>query len=274
MVFRVLDSDDKRPHPLFGDRRVRRAIAMSIDRPTMVQNILDTLGAPGIGPIVRSLGVVGSKDAQVGYDVDGAKQLLDSAGWRVAEGDSVRTKAGRRLAFTVLVQSANQPQMRSAAIIQEQLRKVGVQLTVTPLEFSVLAQHFMTKKFDALILGFTADASPSGIRQNWSVESARLPGGFNKSGYENPAFDATVDSAASTFDKAKSAELYRRAISILLADVPAIWIYEPRGTGAVHRRVVTAPYRADYWWAHLDEWSIDPEKMIDRDRIGLRVANR
>ena len=127
----------------------------------------------------------------MGYDVDGAKQLLDSAGWRVTGSDSVRTKGGKRLAFAVLTQANNQAQQHAATIIQDQLRKVGVQLTVNPVEFQVLAQHFRSKKFDALILGFQADASPSGIRQNWSSESARSEGGFNRSGYLSPAFDAT-----------------------------------------------------------------------------------
>jgi ABC-type transport system substrate-binding protein len=271
MIFRLRGPDDKRPHPVLGDRQVRRAMAMAIDRPTLVRNILDTLGAPGIGPIVRALRVAGTEDKQLPHNVEAAKALLDSAGWRLPPGESVRQRAGKRLEFHLLVNATNATQSNAAAIVQDQLKKVGVQVHVDAIEHNLVVKQFMAKKFDAVMLGFQADASPSGIRQNWTTEAAHSDGGFNRSGYESPAFDATVDSAASSFDPATSAELYKRAVAILLADVPAIWVYEARGTGAVHRRVRTAPMRADYWWAHLDEWSIDPAKMIARDSIGLRA---
>lgn len=274
MLFRLRDTDGKRPHPIFGSRDVRRAIAMAIDRPTLVRNILDTLGAPGIGPITRALGVAGDSDRQAAYDVDGARKLLDAAGWRDTNGDSVRDRAGKPLAFDLLVQASNVPQNRAALIMQDQLLKVGVKVAIKPIEYTVLVQHFMTKEFDALLIGFQNDPSPSDIRNNWTTQASRAGGGFNKSSYENPAFDATLDSAVSAFDPATSAELYKRAVAIILADVPAIWLYEPRGVGAVHRRVQTVGLRPDFWWAHLDEWTIDPAKMIDRDRIGLRVATR
>jgi ABC-type transport system substrate-binding protein len=117
----------------------------------------------------------------------------------------------------------------------------------------------------------TSDPSRGSLAQDWGSEAALSGDGANFSMYMNPTLDAVLDSATGTFDIAKARGHYRRALEILIADAPAVWLYEAKGSGAIHRRVITKPMRADAWWAHLDEWSIDPTMAIARDSIGLRA---
>ena len=92
--------------------------------------------------------------------------------------------------------------------------------------------------------------------------------------YSNPKVDALLDSSASSFDPAKMKTYASRAFQQIIDDAPAIFLYDMTLTYAVNRRVTVAPLRTDEWWANLADWSIPPDKRIDRDRIGLGVASR
>jgi ABC-type transport system substrate-binding protein len=96
--------------------------------------------------------------------------------------------------------------------------------------------------------------------------------GINFGSYENPAFDADVDSATSTMDANQAHRYYRRAYETLIADAPAIWLYEPINAAGHHRRIRLANMRPDAWWTRIHEWHIPRNERIPRDNIGLRAA--
>jgi peptide/nickel transport system substrate-binding protein len=81
-----------RPHPLFGDREVRRAVAMAIDRGALVKNVFDSLAFLGAGPFSRMMATADTMLAVVPYDSAGADRLLDSLGWRDRDGDGSGTR--------------------------------------------------------------------------------------------------------------------------------------------------------------------------------------
>src|SRR5581483_540525 len=71
-----------RPHPVFGNREVRRALTMAVDRPRLVRAVLDTLADVAVGPLTRAIPGYDSTTAQFPYAPDRAKRLLDALGWR------------------------------------------------------------------------------------------------------------------------------------------------------------------------------------------------
>lgn len=263
--------DPKRPgaaHPIFGDRRVRRAIAMALDRQAMLQNVFDTLGVLGYGPFARAL--MDTTVAQIPFDRVHAAALLDSAGWNPGP-DGIRAKGGRPLAFTLLVPTSSSFRMRYAVLIQEQLKALGARVDIESVDFSVFMSRSLGRNFDAGLLTTGSDPSRAGIKQNWATQGI-TKGGQNVVSYSNPTFDATVDSAVATFDKAHSDALYHRAFQIIVDDAPAVWLYDVINLAGVHKRIRLPALRADTWWAGLADWWIPANERIDRDRIGLRSA--
>jgi peptide/nickel transport system substrate-binding protein len=256
-----------RPHPIFGDRLVRLAFSMATDRRSLVTNLLDTLGVVAIGPAVRAQQFADSSVDLHGFDLERAKQLLDSAGWRDTNGDSIRDKGGRRLEFTLISPTSSTPRVRSGVLLQAQWKKLGAQVKVDNPAFPAFVEAvFTSRRFDAAVHGVTASPSASGIRQNWKTSS----GAGNPWRYSNPAFDTALDSAILEFDLPRRRQKFNRAFEILVADAPAIWLYEFERTMGLNQRVRPVGVRADYWWAHLDDWQIPPSERIERDRIGLR----
>jgi peptide/nickel transport system substrate-binding protein len=259
-----------RPHPLFADRGLRRALTMAIDRVHTVQNVYDTLAAVALGPTVRAYASTDTTLRQIPYSPDGARHLLDSLGWRVAAGDSLRVRNGRRLAFVVSVPSSSRNRMNMAVLIQNQLRQVGVIMDIDRIDFPSFVDRESHHAFDAAIGSWNVDASPGGIRQTWGSARAKATGGSNYGSYSNPAFDAAVDSAMSAMSLGDRRARFRRAYQIIIDDAPAIWLAEPRSVMGISRRIRTPLLRPDAWWSSIADWWVPPSERIARDRVGLK----
>ncbi|HET7457444.1 MAG TPA: ABC transporter substrate-binding protein [Gemmatimonadaceae bacterium] len=272
MAFNLRDRKSTRPHPLFGDRALRRALTMAVDRRAIVKNVFDTLGAVALGPYTRAQFTTDSTIPQIGFDLEGAKRTLDSLGWRDTNGDGVRERGGRPLAFTLLTPTSSKNRMRIAVLLQEQLKAAGVKVELEQMEFNSFMQREIGRDFDAVMGGWHIDPSPGGIRQLWGTAGSRGKDGSNYASYESGTFDAYVDSALASTDPAREKALFRHAYETIVGDAPAIWLYEPKPLIGVHSRLDLPGRRADAWWAGFSDWSVKPGQQIARDRMGLRPA--
>ena len=257
-----------RPHPIFSDRRVRRAISMALDRKAMLQNVFGSAGMLGHGPFPSKIGVADTNLRMIPYDTAGARALLDSAGWKEATPGSVREKNGKPLRFALMVPVSSKARMAYAVLIQNQLRKVGVQVDLDQVQGQTAFQKQIAHEFEAALLAQGMGPSPGEFKQQWGSEGAPK-GGQNYVGYSSRTFDAYLDSALAARDPATVKDYMRHAFQTAIDDAPAVWLYDVPTIALMQRRIQPAPMRADEWWAHLADWSIPPGARIDRDRIGL-----
>jgi peptide/nickel transport system substrate-binding protein len=260
-----------RPHPLFGDREVRRALTMAVDRRQLVKSVFDSLAAVPIGPITRAMPSYDSTLAQLPYAPDSARKVLDADGWHVGP-NGIRQKNGQPLHFTIIVPTSSTPRVQSAVLLQQMFKAVGADAEIEQMDFATHSQRTEARRFDASMYAFMSDGSPSTIRQTWSVAAVKAKDGSNYGSYQNPRFDALIDTAAMQMDPARADAYYRRAYEMMNQDAPAIWLYEPITFAAVQKRIDPVDLRADAWWANLDRWSIPESEQIARDRIGFADA--
>lgn len=253
-----------RPHKLFGDRALRRALSGAVDRKNIVKNVYDSLAYVALGPTVRAYPTTDTTIAPIAYSVDKAKHDLDSLGWKDSNGDGVRDKGGVPLEFTLEVPGSSKARTRMAVLIQEQLKQVGVKMNIDQLDFPAFIAKEGSRNFDAVFGGWHVEASPGSIRQTWGSAGA-AKGGTNYGSYTNPVFDAHVDSALSAQTLAERRARFTAAYRIINEDAPAIWFAEPKRIMAVNRRIETGKLRADIWWANLADWKIPADKRIARD---------
>jgi peptide/nickel transport system substrate-binding protein len=256
------------PHPILGDRGVRLALSMALDRPSMLRNVFDTVGILAAGPFPRTLADTAVRLPP--FDRARASALLDSAGWR-AGADGMRARAGRPLAFSIIVPTSSRARMRYAVLIQEQLKALGVRVDIDAMDFQAFIGRQNAGNFDAAILAVGTDPSRSAARQAWTA-SGLPPAGQNYVRYTNRTFDALLDTALASFDTTRLKQYYRRAMQTLVDDAPAVWLYDVLTVAGVHKRIRPVAVRPDGWWSGLAEWWIPANERIDRDRIGLRPA--
>ena len=255
----------ERPHPLFADRELRRALAMAIDRRALLKNVYDTLAWLGVGPVSRLIATADTTLVTLPFDSAGADRLLDSLGWRDQNGDGVREKGGRPLRFGIMAPASSAGRKRYAELIQAQLKPHGVQVDVDVPDFTVVRARMFESKFDALINNWLSDPSPSAIRDQWrsAPVGQRMQ---NLQLYGNPAVDALLDSALIEPDAARSRAHYRKAYQGIIDDAASVWLYENRNFMAMNRRIRPVIRGSEVWWRQLRSWSIPVADRLPRHR--------
>jgi peptide/nickel transport system substrate-binding protein len=152
-------------------------------------------------------------------------------------------------------------------LIQEQLRRMGIQVHLDLLEDRTENDRESKGAFDAALGGWVMGASPDGIKGAWTTRGIGNHG-VNYGSYSNLRFDALLDSAVEA-DSSVAREKFTKAITVINDDAPAVWLYEPRKIVAVNRRIRTTRMRPGAWWFDLPEWYIPSAEQLPRDRIPL-----
>lgn len=257
------------PHPILGERAVRRALSMAINRERIVRAVFDSLGEPAIGPVPR-LGLADTLAiTPLPYDVEAARALLDSAGWRVSGPDSLRRRNGVPLRVRVMVPSISENRTRMAVLLQDQWRSVGADMVVQSLEVNTLVERLESGDYDAVINGWSLSPGLVGLRQVWKSSAI---GEDNYARYADPGVDASIDSTLLTFEAETRRRTLYRLVQTLIDDAPAIWLVEDRVLAGIHQRIDPGTLSPLGWWHGLAQWTIAPDQRLDRDRIGLRAA--
>src|SRR2546422_262118 len=180
----VANGDAARPHPIFGDRDVRRALAMSVDRAHLLQSVFGDLGKVPPGPMPQLSWIWDPETRQLPYDTAQAARLLAARGWRDSDGDGIRDRHGEKLAFRLLVPTTSSARRQYARLLQEQLRAVGAEVEIDEVENSVLIDRARGAKFDAVLGAWNPDLSPAAsIASTWTRAGF---GGSNWLPYSNP----------------------------------------------------------------------------------------
>src|SRR5574341_628094 len=261
------NGDTTAPHPIFGDRDVRRALSMAVDRTRLLQSVWGDFAQVPPGPIPLIWTALWDSTLRVpAYDTVAARRLLERRGWRDTDGDGVRDRDGQPLGFHILVLTTSGARRRYGQLLQEQFRTIGAKVELDEVDNTVLQDRAKTGRFDAALASWLTDPAPAaGFPQTWTTEGI---GADNWSHYQNPGFDAALHRAATFIGPpAQERALWRVALQILDDDAPGIWLYAPSNVAAVHRRVADVRIRPDSWWALVRTWRIPPDKLIDRDRV-------
>jgi peptide/nickel transport system substrate-binding protein len=248
---------DDAPHPVFGDRALRRTLSVAVDRELIVRAVFDSLARVALGPMTRIQVGADTSAAPFTYDTARARRTLDSLGWRAAGAGVPRARGGVPLRFVTLVPSSSSQRLRIATLLQEQFKAVGVQMEIENVEFNTLNARLAKGDFDAAMMAIGADPELGGIRGVWSTSAGRARGGTNFGSYANARFDALLDTADAQPNGSTARAIYARAHREILDDAPAIWIYEPWNLSGARKSIHTVGVRPDGWWMQLGDWTRD-----------------
>jgi peptide/nickel transport system substrate-binding protein len=245
------------PHPLFGQRELRRALSAGVNRALAVQQVLGSEARVALGPVTRIQLGADTLLPAIAFDTLRANTVLDSLGW-VRGANGVRAKAGAPLRFALLVPGSSTQRVRLAEVLQPLFKGIGVDAQITSLEFGAFMGRLAAGDFDAAIMALGADPDLGGIRGVWGSDASRLQGGPNFGLYASAAFDSAVTTALRTTDAVAARKAFLPAYRIILDDAPAIWLFEPYTLSGVSTAITTVGVRPDAWWAQLADWTRTP----------------
>jgi peptide/nickel transport system substrate-binding protein len=242
LAFRVADSNG-RPHPVLGDRELRRLLAQAVDRPTLARALFGEGTKAPPGPMSQLLWIWDDNIKVLPFDPAGAKRAAD------------RMKARRPLrAVDILVPATSASRRQLAVAIQEAWRSIGVPATVTTVEFPVFQERLAKGRFDSYIGAYLDEPSPRGLRDQWSRAGWTA---LNYGQYANPAFDSLVQAASREEDAGAAKGLWRQAMDTLNADVPAIFLYSLTNVAALDRRLSKVEIDPYSWASGLRTWKVE-----------------
>lgn len=208
--------------PFFSDTRVRQAMTMLIDRPSILEKL-----QYGHGKIVTGTFYIFSKahNANIApwpYDPKRAVHLLQEAGWRDTNGDGIIDKDGIAFKFTITVPSGAKFSERLAVMLKEDFAKVGIEISVNRYEWAVFLSKIQSHDFDAVPLAWSLSYSGDPY-QLW--HSSMIAQGSNYCAFSNAEADRIIEAARMEFDDKKRNRMYHRFHEILHEEQPYTFLF-------------------------------------------------
>ena len=207
--------------PVLKDARVRQAIGHAIDRQAIVDYLRRGLATVADSMLPATNWAHEPDVAILDYDPGRAKALLDEAGYPDPDGDGPRP----RLSFSYKTTSAEFPRLQ-AAVIQQNLRDVGIDVDVRSYEFATLYADILKGNFQMYALQWVggALADPDILRRVFHSQQVP-PLGFNRGRFSDPEVDRLIDDASQATDYETRRQLYGRVQQRLADAAPYISLW-------------------------------------------------
>jgi len=248
-----------RPHPLFGDRRVRQALTYAIDRRAILREKLKAYGELAVtdfSPIFRW--AINKGLVPYPYDPEKARQLLRSAGWTDSDGDGILDKAGRNFEFTLYYNVSNKRREYVATVVQENLKHVGIRVNVQAVENTVLFQNIDEKRYDAFIGGFSV-----GLAIDPSDRWGDVSSSFNTVGFQNTRVGELLKLGLHARDERDAGPFWMEIQSIIHQEQPCTFLYWIKDIVGVNRRLKNTNINTLGVTDDMHEWYIgDPRAAM------------
>ena len=169
-------------NPLFSEADVRRALTQAIDRQTIIDTLREGYAKVSTSPIISSVWAFADLEPWP-YDPGAARAAFASQGWSSGD-DGVLERDGERFAFTLSTNAASKSWRDTAAMIQQQLRLVGIEMSIETMEFNTLVSRLQEHTFDCAIGSFTIDTA---LDLKYGFHTDSIDDGYNFSGLLEPA---------------------------------------------------------------------------------------
>lgn len=230
-AYRYLGFNMDGSNPFFADRRVRRAMSHAFDRDRIIRQLTFSLAQSCHGIFHPQSKHFDPSTKLVKFDLDEAERLLDEAGWKVdEEGGGWRYKdidgSKVKFSFTLDVPLGNDFYPNYAAIFQEDLKSVGVDLQLRVVEFASLVAKTRKHDFQAFSMAWGTGVDPDTLYNVWH-SSSHGSSGRNYGKYKNARVDELLDKGRVEMDQEKRTEYYREMGKLIYDDQPYIFIANP-----------------------------------------------
>jgi peptide/nickel transport system substrate-binding protein len=222
--------------PQFSDPETRRALAMAINRPELIQALLHGFGVPAHG-MIPPWSPMYTEFPPLPYDPASARQLLAQAGWADSDGDRIVERAGAPLSFTLLVNAANRTHQDVATVMQRQLLEIGARVEIRTVEFQTLLQQHKARDYDAVISNWTLDTFKVDPTPLFSCEQARTEQSANRAGFCDPALDRLATRGLRSPDAGEARKIWADFSRALQQAQPITFLYWAEDLAAIGPRL-------------------------------------
>jgi ABC-type transport system substrate-binding protein len=199
--------------PILKDVRVRQALAYAIDRVPMIHYLLRDFARPAYSLLPPESWAYNADAPHYDHNPDRARQLLDQAGYPATNG----------MRFHLTMKTSTEESTRlMAAVLQQQLRDVGIVLDIRTFEFATFFSDITRGAYQLHSLRWVGGNEDPDIFE-YVFHSAKFsPRGANRTYYSNPRVDTLIDQARGELDQNTRKQIYAEIQRVLADDLPYI----------------------------------------------------
>src|SRR5207302_1127247 len=202
--------------PILKDVRVRQALAFAIDRRPMLQYLSRGFARPADSVLPPESWAYNAEVAHYAYDPERARQLLQQAGYSAVNG----------VRFHLTMKTSTEESTRlMAAVLQQQLRDVGIALDIRTFEFATFYSDVVKGAFQIYSLRWIGGNEDPDIFEHVFHSASFPPKRANRSYYVNSQVDALIDKGRRELDQRKRKEIYFQLQQVLAEDVPYVHLW-------------------------------------------------
>jgi peptide/nickel transport system substrate-binding protein len=236
--------------PTMQNVLVRRALAHSVDKDAIVNELLGGYGAVCTGPINPLLAEYYTSEVTTyPYDLEAAGALLDEAGWTL-DGDKRVNASGQPLTLVVNGPQGYPTLEQVLIYAQQQWEGLGITVELVIDEWTVHLEKYRTQDYDLLLNWWITPPTPDLFAHYHSTATS------NWWKYNNPQVDDLILQGQAEIDVAARAEIYKQLQVLLADDLPVLYLWYGRELQALSNRTQGLPamgYRDALTWSE-DIW--------------------
>ncbi len=212
-----------KPHKLFGNANVRRALTMAIDRKLIIDEFLNGAAEIAFGPVSPIFKkFINRNISPFEYNPGKAKSILESEGWIDRNGNGTVDKNGVEFSFTLFIPGNNPRRQYTANIIKENLKEIGIEVSVEKQEPNVFFNNMFGKKLEAWIAGWVVPI-PIDLKPYWYSDFNTYFA--NSAGYRNQKVDRLLLELEKGVEKEKEAGYYYKIQEQIHKDQPVTFLF-------------------------------------------------
>ncbi len=247
-------------NPLFSDVRVRQAVALSINRPELIEKTLKNAAFPAYTDIHPLSWAYLPVPAPPVRNLVQARELLTAAGWKSGY-DGIMVRDGRRFAFSITVPTGEKPREAAADAIALQLREAGMDVRVQRVDSRAFFSGLLPgRRFETALFAWVNSTEPDHY-DLWHSRRIPTPGnrsaGKNYAGWKSPDVDSLLESSRRIGELEFRRDVMQRLQEKLLSEVPVIPLYYRAEIAAAKRSVANYkpnPFSGNFW--NVWEWGL------------------
>lgn len=205
--------------PMLKDVWVRRAIAYAIDRREIIHYLMGDMAKESNSVLPPQSWAYNPNAKDYAYDPATANRILDEAGY---------AKHGAYRFQLTMKTSTDATTRVLAAVLQQQLRAIGIDLEIRTFEFATFYADITKGAYQIHSLRWIGGNQDPDIFENLFATASFAPRRQNRTFYSNPRIDELIEQARSTVDQEQRRRAYFEIQEILNRDVPYVnlWYFD------------------------------------------------
>ncbi len=210
----------------FADQKVRQAMNYGIDRQSLIDYVLEGVGTPAAGLFPPEFAWANKDISPSPYDPEKSKSMLAEAGWKDSDNDGILDKEGVpfRITFITYPERAEQPEL--AEVIQDELKKIGIDVELKVVDYDTCAEIQKTGDFDMYLVsrGTLWTPDPDDVMMSDYHSSGTFANGYGGYHWKSEQVDKLIEEARTTQDLQARKKMYDEVQQIIIDEAPVSYL--------------------------------------------------